>query len=300
MPKFTNQLFKYGAVLLVALAGAATCVATSIPTPATLYKEENKRVMTQAQQWQLDFELANEYLQYGNNRRFLHLVDRWAWFDEIAKTYEIADLVRQAINTRPSSNNSYEPAFTRLMELGKSGNISARCFAWMIHGHLDKSKTQSWKYSYEDAARLALESKDSGHPICKGIEGSLYLYGKLGYPQDKEKAKPYIIESALQGFYGDLKYLSGANSQIEGRSSPKKMALELCWRRQADRQSEWASFEIMCSAYKNGRGMNANLQDYKLSDEVRATAIEWCQTTGPKADTTAQDCAELEKSYLKE
>jgi hypothetical protein len=300
MTKFAKRFMRWTTVLLVTLTVAATCIATSVPTPEALYKEENKRTMTQAVQWQLDFELANEYLQYSNNRRFLHLVDRWAWFDEIAKGYEIADLVRQTINTRPSSNDSYEPAFTRLVELGKAGNISARCFAWMIHGHLDKRKTKSWKYSYEDAARLALESKDSGHPICKGIEGSLYLYGQLGYPQSKEKAKPFIIESALIGFYGDLKYLAGANSPIEGKNDSKKMALELCWLRQANRQSHTAYFDTACSVYLEGRAMNSKMEYFNLSEEVKATAQDWCQTSGPKVNTTAQDCAELEKSYLKE
>lgn len=263
--------------------------------PPSLYKPELKREMTQEQRWKLDFELANEAAMKNHNSRRFDMPDafekRAKWFEETARWYPIADLMQQLIDFRTSSMRNNERAFNELVEMGKAGNISATCMAAMFYQHHDKEATAHWKYTYEDVAKEALKQKNSGHPVCVGIEGSFHLYGQLGYTKSRELAKPYFVKRALIGFYGAQNYLLVSHVRGQMRFVPKDVALSLCWQRVADTISPYALFSSECETYRLGIAVNEDFKDVPLPPSIQQLAREWCE---PSRIVTAQTCADLE------
>ena len=109
-----KRFLQWAFVAVFTLTTAAVSVALYKPPPASLYQVSNKKEMTQAEQWQLDFDLANEYSQgKANNWRFININDRGIWFDEVAKSYEIADLLRQTFIFHYGYTYNNEKAFNR-------------------------------------------------------------------------------------------------------------------------------------------------------------------------------------------
>jgi hypothetical protein len=284
-----------GAVIAALFAGSVLVWAVNPSMPPSLYKPELKRELTQQARWQLDFELANEAsMREHNSRRFDapgSFEKRARWFEETAQWYPLADLMQQMINFRKSAMVNNEKAFNELVERGKQGDVGATCMAWMFYRHFRKEVTAKWHYSYDDVARAALKLKDSGHPVCSGVEGPLYLSGELGYPQDRSLAKPYMIGRAVTGFTGSQEYM--ANSHLFGSLNfePKDVALQLCWERIADQTSPVIQFGTTCDAYRHGIAVDKNFQKVALPAHIQRLARDWCE---PSRIVTAQTCADLE------
>ena len=201
--------FALGISLALVSATGVLVWAFHPPMPPSLYRPALKRDLTQEQRWKLDFELANEAsMKEHNSRRFEapgSFEKRALWFEATAQWYPIADLMQQMIDFRKSTMRNNEKAFNKLVEMGKQGDVGATCMAWMFYKHFKKEDTAKWHYSYDDAARAALKLKDSGHPVCCGVEGALYLDGDLGYPQNRFLGRSYLLRRAVAGFYGNQK-----------------------------------------------------------------------------------------------
>lgn len=276
-------------------AGSVLVWAVNPSMPPSLYKPELKRELTQQERWQLDFEMANEaFMKEHNSRRFDapgSFEKRARWFEETAQWYPLADLMQQMINFRKSAMVNNEKAFNELVDRGKKGDVGATCMAWMFYRHFRKEVTAKWHYSYDDVARAALKLKDSGHPVCSGVEGPLYLSGELGYPQDRSLAKPYMIRSAVTGFFGAQMYILGGHQAGTLRFDPQEFELDLCWTKVADAHSPVAGFASTCELYKGGVGLNEQLSSVPLPQPLQKMAREWCE---PNRIVTAQTCADLE------
>ena len=290
-----------GAVITALFAGSVMVWALDTPLPLSLYMPQLKRELTQQERWQLDFELANEAsMREHNSRRFDapgSFEKRARWFEETAQWYPLADLLQQLINFRKSAMVNNEKAFNELVERGKQGDVGATCIAWMFYKHFKKEDTAKWHYSYDDVARAALKLKDSGHPVCSGVEGALYLDGNLGYPQDRNLAKPYLLKSAVSGFYGDQMYLLGGHQAGTLRFDPKEFELDLCWRKVTDAQAPLPGFRSTCTDYNAGVGLDEQLKFVPLPVALQQLAREWCE---PSRIVTAQTCADLEQQYQSE
>jgi len=288
-------------VVAVLAAGSVLVWAVNEPFPPSLYRPDLKREMTQEQRWKLDFELANEAsMKEHNSRRFDapgSFEKRAQWFEATARWYPIADLMQQMIDFRKSIMRNNEKAFNKLVELGKRGDVGATCMAWMFYKHFDKEVTAKWRYSYEQVARDALKVRDSGHPVCSEIEGSLHLDGDLGYETSKTKARPYMIRRGMAGFYGDQMYLAASHQAGTLRFEPHEFELDLCWTKVADAQSPVAGFASTCEFHKDGVGMNEQLKPVPLPQSLQKIVREWCE---PSRIVTAQTCADLEQQYENE
>lgn len=267
--------------------------------PPSLYRSEMKRELPQKERWQLDFELANELSMHVNSRRFDapgSFEKRAKWVEEMATWYPIADLLQQILDIRRFKTWNNEFAYNQLVDMGKRGDVAARCLAWMFYRYHAADITRKWKYSYEDVARLAIEVKDSGHPACAGMEGGFYMHGLMGYPEDRKKAKPYFIDSAITGFYGSQYYLA-ITHLIKGPAiSPKEAELQLCWRRVASTQSPAAHFNETCAAYRRGAVFGVDGKEYAVTEDIKELANKWC-TEDQHMKVTAQSCANLERQY---
>ena len=229
-----------------------------------------------------------------NSRRFTapgSFEKRARWFEETAQWYPLADLMQQLINFRKSAMVNNEKAFNKLVERGKKGDVGATCMAWMFYRHFRKEVTAKWHYSYDDVARAALKLKDSGHPVCSGVQGPLYLYGELGYPQDRSLAKPYMMTRAVTGFYGSQMYLANSHLTEALRFKSDEFELNLCWTKVADVHSPLSGLGTMCGYYKDGMGFNEQLEPVALPAPLQKLAREWCE---PNRIVTAQTCADLE------
>lgn len=289
-------------ILVAGVAGGFLVFALSQPIPPSLYKPELKREFTQAQRWQLDMELANELGSRVNSHRFNgpEGIDKRArWVEQEAVTYQIADLLQQIMNATFRSPIYNEPAFNQLVELGKQGDASASCFANLFYNHHEDDKIKRWKYSRLEVAQLAMKAKAaSGHPLCAGIESRFYMTGEHGYPKDRAKAKPYIIEKAVAGFYGWQEYLAGTHGTSNHEIDPKEVALELCWMRAGNTFSPMADYDTRCYGYLHGSTPIVNIKNDQVevtrvvvSEAIQVIARQWCE---PTRVVTAQECANLE------
>lgn len=286
-----------GSVVLLCLAvGSAWVMALERPMPSSLYKPELKRNLTQEERWKLDFELANEAtMKNHNSRRFDapgSFEKRARWFEETAQWYLIADLLRQIIDFRTSRMINNEKAFNELVQLGRQGDAGAACMAALFYRHFDKADTAKWRNSLEYVVSEALKVNNSGHPVCMGREGALFLYGEMGYPVDRNLAKPHLLKSALAGFYGAQEYIRNTHFLGARRFQPNEVALYLCWARVADQISPMAQFASECDSYRMGTAFDENQRSVTLPPNIQQLAREWCE---PSRIVTAQTCADLEQ-----
>lgn len=285
-------------VLLAFAAGSVLVWAFNKPMPPSLYRPELKREMTQEERWKLDFELANEVSMEFNTRRFDApdaFEKRARWAEREAVSYQIADLVQQIFDIRKVKARGNEAAFNQLVELGKQGDPGASCMAdWMYQQHT-LEMTARWKYSREEVTRQALKAKAAtGHPVCAGMEARFYLHGEMGYPKDRAKAKPFFIEGAVAGFWGDQRYLANSHL-IKGQVIESKEAeLQLCWSRVADRFSPASHFFEVCDMFSRGPAFNQDLKPVGVPQHIKELARKWCEPTQEQWKVTAQDCANLE------
>jgi hypothetical protein len=264
--------------------------AFSTPMPPSLYKPELKRNMTQEERWKLDFDLANEITAQVNSRRF-NVPDafekRAQWVEQEAVTYQIADLIQQILN---------DGAFNQLVALGETGDVSASCMANLLYNYHRREDITRWKHSPDDVARMALKAKAaSGHPVCAGMESRFYLRGEMGYPMDRAKAKPYVIEGAVAGFWADQAYLKGTNL-IDGQTiDPKKVERLLCWTTVADRFSPASNKYASCYMFSHGPAFNLDSKPVLVPQQIKDLARKWCEPESESSKVTAQDCANLER-----
>ena len=196
------------------------------------------------------------------------------------------------IDFRKSTMRNNEKAFNKLVEMGKQGDVGATCMAWMFYKHFKKEDTVKWHYSYDDAARAALKLKDSGHPVCSGVEGLLYLDGNLGYPQDLDLGRFYMVKRAVTGFYGSQKYMANSHFVQLSNFEPKNVALNLCWEKVADVHSTLSGFESTCNSYRLGNIFDRNSKEISVPTHIQQLAQQWCE---PSRIVTAQTCADLEQ-----
>lgn len=121
---------------------------------ASRYDPAKALPLTQAQRWQLDFDLVNEAdMREINSRRFdvpNPYEKRARWFEEMAQGYELADLINQLFDFRTSATLNDEAVFTKLYALGRAGNEAAACMAEHFHRSLSREITARWKVSNED------------------------------------------------------------------------------------------------------------------------------------------------------
>ena len=107
------------------------------------------------------------------------------------------------MDIRSGKSRNNEAAFNQLVELGRLGDVGASCMANFLYQYHLPSDTTHWKYSREYVTHQAIKAKASSrHPVCAGMESRFYLRGEMGYPKDPEKAKPFVIEGAVAGFFG--------------------------------------------------------------------------------------------------
>jgi hypothetical protein len=296
-----NRLIRLaiGFVSIAALAASSVLVwALSEPVPPSLYRPELKREMTQEQRWALDFELANETSMQFNTRRF-DVPDpfekRARWVEQEAVTYQIADLIQQILDIRIGKPRGNEAAFNQLVELGKQGDAGASCMAdWLYQQHT-LEMTARWKHGREEVTRQALQAKAAtGHPVCAGMEARFYLHGEMGYPKDRAKAKPFLIEGAVAGFWGDQSLLSATHLIKDQVIDPKEVELQLCWKRVADQFSPASGFYEACGMYQSGPAFNQDIKPVEVPQQIKELARKWCKPTQEQWKVTAQDCANLE------
>ncbi len=291
-----TKLIAFGFAAVTALfVGVVLAWVSTTAMPLSLYKPALQRSMTEQERWKLDFDLANEAsMREHNSRRFDvpgSFEKRARWFEETAQWYPIADLMQQMIDFRKSAMVNNERAFNKLVELGERGDVGATCVAWMFYQHFNKEDTAKWRHKYEHVARAALKLKDSGHPVCTGIEGELYVRGSLGYPQDRSLAKPHMIANAVAGFSGSQEYMANTHLFESKLFQQNDVALNLCWRRVADMSSPVVQFDAICRAYRNGYDFDRNLKEIAVPAHIQKIASEWCE---PTRTVTAQTCADLE------
>lgn len=294
-----KRFIQWTVVAVITLTTAAACIAFYEPPPPSLYKPELKRELTQKERWQLDFEMANELSMHTNTRRFdapNMLKKRAKWVEDMAQWYPMADLLQQILDIRAFKARNNEAAFNRLVELGKQGDVAARCMAHFFYLYHAPDVTKTWKYSYDDVARLALEVKAAGHPACVGMEGTFYLRGLMGYPKDRMKAKPYELESAIAGFYQSQYGMIGYNLIKGPEIQAKDIELSFCWERVTNQNVPAIDFYGSCSIAKRGLMFGAN-GEYVISDPLKPLVRKWCEPTQEQWKVTAQDCANLERQY---
>jgi hypothetical protein len=272
----------------------------------SLYQPSLKRELSKEQRWQLDFEIANEStMREHNSRRFTvpgSFEKRALWFEETAQWYQIADLMRQVINFRTSTLMHDEAIFKQLFELGKSGDIGASCMAAMFYRPHQKEITDRWKLSYETVMREGLKHKDSGHPVCAGIESGLYRRGELGYEKNISKANAALLEQAKMGFYEaqvDMYIL--AHSTGELALDKRHFEAYLCWKNLAFLQAP--IFEPECSTYEQGelyygRTLENPARRIPIPSDLVPIAKSWCEKNKPP--TTLATCLNLENQITKE
>ena len=280
-------------ILLISIVAMAQLLT---PRPPSLYQPALARNLTKEERWKLDFDMVNEItMRDHNNYRFDapgSFEKRAKWFEETAKWYPLADLMQQIIDFRKSTMRDNEKAFNQLVEMGQRGDIGAACIAALLYRHHRREVTDPWKYSFETVTREALKHEDSGHTVCLGTRGGLYMSGELGYPKDENLAKPFVMRSAVAGFYGYQRDM--VRSHIEGklRFNPKDFEASLCWNRVTYTQAGVNSFFHACESYLDGTATNENLKSAPLPAPLIEMSRQWCD---PKRIVTAQTCADLEQ-----
>lgn len=278
--------------LVAMLAASIALTACGAPSgnAGSLYEPALAREVTRAERWRLDLELMNEVvMREHGNRRFGSLEARARWAENLARRDPVADLVQQIVDFRKGKMRDNEQAFGKLAALGRHGDVSARCFAAFLYGNHRPEVTEGWRVGYEEVMRQGLLEKDSGHPVCLGLEASLYMTGSLGYPEDRERARKMRIPAALAGSYGAQMTL--ARYHLEGalRFEPRHLALDFCWRRVADSFWQHAGYSSRCLS--QGQVMNSDLRMVDAPSAVRVIGAEWCVA---EKKVTAQTCVDLE------
>jgi hypothetical protein len=286
----------YASVCVVFATAFAIAQGIQQSGPPSLYKPELARPLGQSERWQLDFELANEAsMKDHNSYRFDapgSFDKRARWVEATAQWYMTADLLQQMIDFRKSAMRNNEHAFNQLFELGKQGDVGAACTAARFYRYHRKEVTARWKYSFEQVAREALKYKDSGNPVCFGLEGSLYLYGDLGYPSSRKQAKPDLLRSAVAGSFGDQVFLANMHHFEAQRFEPEHVALKLCWTRAASYQSPAAFFREACDGYRLGIAFDINGKEVAMPQHIQQLGRQWCTS---ERIVTAATCAALEQ-----
>ena len=272
--------------------------------PEPMFQPSKAKTLTQQERWQLDFTIANETTMREHGSAMFRspgvFEKRANWFEEHAQWYELADLMRQLFDFRQVRIMNNEKAFNRLFELGKQGDIGASCTAALLYLHHDEYTRRNWKYSYETVVREALKHKDSGHPVCAGMEDGLYLRGELGYPKDKKLAHKYALIGAQQGFYKTQLIISGWHRLKDVALHPKHFALNMCWGKLAEQQVD--TYAPPCELYREGK-MNygatiekpLNLID--MPQDLKKIALDWCDAKTPP---TIETCMALENQLAQE
>lgn len=281
---------------------SALAQAQGMPEP--MVRASAAKTLTKQERWKLDFIIANE----AGKREFGSQMfpapqsyeKRARWFEEHAQWYQTADLIRQIIDFRFPGVLNNESAFNRLYELGKQGDIGASCMASMLYLHHSEEMRKGWKYSHETVVREALKHKDSGHPVCDGLEYGLYVHGLLGYPQDRALARKNALLRAHTGFYGTQNYLSGWHRHDSVVLNPKHFALSICWVKVAEQQIE--RIHNACETYQSGRiyygGTWQNpLATIPIPEHHKKVVAEWCD---PKVLPTIDTCMTLENQLSQE
>jgi hypothetical protein len=275
----------------------ALSVSASSKGARELYRPELGKELTQEQRWSTDVELANEIqIMDMNSRRFLDgnpFEQRARWVENLATSYKVADLVQQLVDFRRSTMRPNERAFMELVQRARTGDIGATCLAPVLYSRFPKKVVQSWPITYSRLVGDAMNAKDSGHPVCANVAASVYLLGTAGYPKDAQRAKQWIVASAVAGSYRYRMRL--ANSHLAGAAALDKseVALRLCWLRVADQIAPHAAFRYACEMYRDGRTIGPDLRTVDVGPDVQEVAHAWCQ---PSRSVTAQVCADLEKS----
>lgn len=263
--------------------------------PRSFFEAQRDQGLTQEERAKLDFELANEYSMGGiNGRRFRDAEERAQWFWRLAKDDEVADLLQQTFDFENGMPRNYEPAVRRLIELGRQGHPRAACFGEFAYRHQSRDVTETWRYTYDDAARLALLFSNS-HPVCATVAGNLYRFGLGGFSQNDSKAKAEIMRAANAGLFWSQVYMAGTHLQPNGHRDPVELEKELCWKRVADRQSPQSFFHSTCQALREGIGIDAQGKPFPVSSEIKAVASRWCAADGPLTRISAEDCIQLER-----
>lgn len=267
-------------------------------TARVLFKPDLRRELTQAERQKLDFDLANEAsMREHNSYRFDapgSFEKRARWFEETAQWYPIADLMQQIIDFRKSTMRNNEVAFNQLVALGQGGDAGAACLAWMFYRHHKREVTANWKYSFEKVTVQAMKFQKSGHPVCLGIEASLFISGDLGYSKSATRAKAGMLQRAVAGFFGAQHYMSIIHLEGRERFMENDVALYLCWQRVAYAQSPIYSFPNTCEVYEQGVARNHQGEWVPAPLEIKDAARQWCDAN---RTVTAQTCADLEQKY---
>ena len=290
------RLFAVVAGTVVMCIGIVAMAQMLAPRSPSLYQAALARSLTQEERWRLDFDMVNEItMRDHNNYRFDapgSFEKRAKWFEETAQWYPLADLMQQIIDFRKSTMRDNEKAFNQLVEMGQRGDIGAACIAALLYRNHRREVTDPWKYGFETVTREALKHEDSGHTVCLGTRGGLYMGGELGYPKDINLAKPYMMRSAVAGFYAYQSYMARRNIEGELRFNPNDFERALCWNRVSYTQAGNNSFPHTCESYLRGTATNENLKSAPLPAPLIEMSRQWCDS---KRIVTAQTCADLEQ-----
>jgi len=238
-------------------------------------------------------------MKHHNSRRFdvpEPYEKRAQWFESLARWDPTADLLQQLIDFRRSAMRDNEAAYMRLVERGRQGDIGSTCLAAAIYQHFEPKVTEKWRLRFDDVAKAAMDVSEKGHPVCAGVEATLYLHGSGGVSRDPVKSKAASIKAALSGMYGHqmalaLMHLNGA---IE--FSPPDVTLYMCWSKVADRHSTLSGFTDKCESYRHGIASNSKGEPAELPESTQKLAAQWC---APQMRVEPTDCARLEHEFEK-
>jgi hypothetical protein len=176
--------------------------------------------------------------------------------------------------------------------MGQAGDVSAACMAAALYWHHTKEMVAGWNLGFEAVLKSAMRFKDSGHPVCVGVEASAYLYGWPGYPKDEKRSTELRIRAAAAGSAGEQKYMAAKHIAGAQRLEPKSVALEICWTRVAATKliNERTSFDNTCRLYRRGVAM-VDGEPKKPPQDIQEIALHWCS---PFLTVTPDMCAYLE------